>query len=436
MVWGILAMMSFNVIDTWFVAQLGSSELAAMSFTFPVIMVLISFGIGLMAGTSSVLSRVIGEGDHHRVRCLTTDALILATLASLLFTCIGLATIDPLFRLLGATDELLPLVRDYMTVWYAGFFCFLVPMVGIGAIRATGDAKLQMRIMIGAAVLNLILDPLLIFGLLGLPRLELQGAAIATVAARALSLCVGYWALRYKMHMLSFELPTFARLTDSWRRVLHVGLPAAGTNVIIPVSTGVIVAMIASYGPNAVAGFGAAIRVESLALVVFYALSAIIGPFVGQNLGAGKHERILEAMRVSAGLCLGLGVALALVLALGAKPVTRLFSDDPEVLRIGVAFLLIVPISYGAEGIVMVMNAAFNGMGRPFPAVVVSSLRVLILYLPAAFLGAHFFGVKGIFVAAAGCNLITGGIAYWWFRRACLVARQDRNEGDSPALSR
>ncbi len=423
MIWGVLAIMSFNLVDTWFVAQLGADRLAAMSFTFPVVMVLVSLGIGLMAGTSSVLARVIGEGDHSRVRRLTTDALVLAFGLSALFTVLGLLTIDPLFRRLGVTEALLPLVREYMTIWYAGFFCFLVPMVGLGAIRATGDAKFQSRTMMAAALVNLVLDPLLIFGLLGFPRLELAGAALATVLSRGLTLLVGYWALR-RMDLLSFEWVRLRTRLDSWRSVLHVGLPAAGTNMIIPLSSAVVVALLAELGPSAVAGFGAATRVEAVSLVVFFAMSAIIGPFMWQNLGAGRHDRILEAIRECARFCLALGVVLALGLGLGSHALIRLFSEEPRVVEVGRAYLLIVPLSYGAAGLVMVVNAGFNGLGRPLPAVLVSSLRVLILYLPAAFVGAHFFGAPGIFVAASACNLLAGGLGYLWLRHRCRVASQ------------
>jgi putative MATE family efflux protein len=273
MVLGILAMMAFNIVDTWFVAQLGELELAAMSFTFPVIMTLISLGIGLMAGTSSVLARSIGAGDWERVRRLTTDATLLALLLSVLCTIVGLLTLKPLFRLLGATEEVLPLIEDYMVIWYGGFVVVLVPMVGLGAVRATGDSKLQARVMGAAALFNVVLDPLLIFGLAGFPRLELEGAAWATIISRALTLLVGYWALQFKKGMLTYSVVRGSVVWDSWKRVLQVGLPAAGTNIIVPIGAGVVTAMIARYGPIAVAGFGAATRIEQLTLVVFYALS-------------------------------------------------------------------------------------------------------------------------------------------------------------------
>jgi putative MATE family efflux protein len=418
MIWGIFAMMSFNVIDTWFCAQLGSPELAAMSFTFPVVMVIISLGIGLMAGTSSVIARAIGRGDEERVRRLTTDALAFSAVVSVALSAVGILTLQPLFTLMGASRQLLPLISDYMLVWYAGLVAVIPPMAGMGAIRATGDSRFQSRLLIFASAVNLILDPLLIFGLLGFPRLELQGAAIATIAARLTTIAAGFWALHYKHRMMSFDRPPLSEVLRSWGSVLHVGLPAAGTNIIIPASTAVVVVMIAGFGHEAVAGFGAASRIEALSLVVFFAMSAVIGPFVGQNLGAGKTDRIVEASRRCAVFCLIFGLCVAVILALLAGPLMTLFSDDPRVLEVGAAYLWIVPISYGAAGIVMVVNAAFNGIGRPFPAVTVSTLRMIVLYLPLAWAGAQLFQVYGIFAAAAVSNVLAGTTAYAWLRRA------------------
>lgn len=419
MIWGIAAVMSLNVVDTWFVAQLGERELAAMSFTFPVTFTLVSLGIGMMAGTASVLSRVLGEGDIERVRRLTTDAALLAAALAAAFTALGLLTLDEVFRLLGADEDILPLIRDYMVTWYAGFFFFLVPMVGLGAVRATGDSRLQSRIMIAAALVNLALDPLLIFGLAGLPRLELQGAALATVLARALSFVAGYWALHFNKRLLTYAVPTPSEFIASCRRVLHVGLPAAGTNVIIPLATGVVVALLAGYGPNAVAGFGAATRIEQIVLVPYFAMSSMIGPFVGQNLGARRYERIEEALRLSGRFCLVSGLVIAGALALAAPLLMRQFADHRAVVAIGVSYLWIVPVSFGAAGMVMVINAAFNGLGRPLPAVAVSVTRMALLYLPLAYGLSRWWGPAGVFAGAALANIISGVVAWSWFRRVC-----------------
>jgi putative MATE family efflux protein len=417
MIGGLLALMSLHFVDTWFVAQLGPRELAAMSFTFPVTMVTVSLGIGLMAGTSSVIARAIGSGDQARVGRLATDALIVSSAIAAMVGLAGLLVLDPLFLLLGAEPSLLPLIREYMVVWFAGFPVFLLPMVGVGAIRATGDVKLQSLIMVSGALANLALDPLLIFGLAGFPALGIRGAALATIVARLVGVVWVLHALHVRKRMLA--RPTLAPdvLLPSARAVLHVGVPAAGTNMIIPLSTAVVVWLLARHGEAAVAGFGAATRVESLALVIFYAMSSMIGPFVGQNAGAGRADRVHEALRECARFCALLGAGLAAVLALVGNTLVGTFSSEPEVVRIGAAYLLIVPIGYAGQGVLMVLNAALNGLGRPGPAMVLSTTRALLVYLPAAWLGDRLLGPWGIFCAASLTNLLVGlGAWRWWIR--------------------
>jgi Na+-driven multidrug efflux pump len=306
-----------------------------------------------------------------------------------------------------------------MVTWYAGFFFFLVPMIGLGAVRATGDSKLQSRIMIAAAAANLVLDPLLIFGLAGFPRMELQGAALATVLARALSFAAGYWALHFRKQLLTYAVPTAAEFLSSCRQVMHVGLPAAGTNMIIPLANGVVVALLAQHGANAVAGFGAATRIEMIVLVPYFAMSSMIGPFVGQNLGAGRLERIQEALTLSGRFCVTSGLVIALFLAMAAPMLMRQFADHPAVIEAGVWYLWVVPVSFGMAGMVMVVNAAFNGLGRPLPGVAVSVIRMVLLYLPLAWLLSRWWGVAGIFAGAALANIMSGAVAWLWFRRVC-----------------
>lgn len=417
MVGGIFAMMAFNLADTWFVSRLGTAELAAMAFTFPVVMIFMSLSIGLGAGTSSVLARALGGGNDREIRRIATDSMVLATLFVALLSVIGLLTIDPVFRLLGADDETLPLVREYMVIWYAGVAFLIVPMVGNSAIRATGNTKLPSLIMVGAAIVNVILDPILIFGAFGLPRLELQGAAIATVIARAFTLVLSLWVLHRVEHLLTLEIPTLAEMLDSWRRILKVGLPAAGTNMIIPATMTVITPLIASFGADAVAAFGAASRVESLSLIFFFGLSAVIGPFVGQNQGAGLFDRVRRGTRSTYLFCLGFGALLFLFYFFARYTVASWFSDDPRVIEIAASYLLLMPIGWGMHGVVMNVNAAFNGLDRPLRALWLSVTRMVVLFLPLAWLGSRFFGVDGIWLGGATANVLAGVIGLAWSYR-------------------
>lgn len=414
---GIATMMGQSFIDAYFLGQVGDRELAAFAFAFPVLMIVTSVAIGLGAGTSSVVARAIGAGDMRRARRLATDSLILSFLITAVICVIGVLSINPLFRLLGAPEEMIPLIRGFMLILYSGVPFVVVGMVGMASMRATGDTRLPSTLMMMGAILNVVLDPVFIFGIGPIPAMGLNGAAIAALIARSAIFIGAIYLLRGRLNMISFNKPDPAEMRQSWKDILHVGIPAAGTNAIVPIATAIITAMIAVYGPEAVAGFGVASRIESLVLVMFYALSAVIGPFVGQNLSVGNQSRILQAMRLSMLFCVGAGLAVAALLALLSGALPTIFSDNPAVNRVGTLFLLIAPIGYAGYGLVMTINAAFNGMGKPMPGVVVSLMRTILLYVPLALVGQHFFDIVGIFAAYAAANIITGFVAYAWMRK-------------------
>lgn len=417
LMWGLMATMSLNAIETFFIAQLGRAPLAALSFTFPIIMVLTSLAIGLGAGTSSAVARAIGEGDSRKARRLATDAMSLTFIVSASVCGLGWITLEPLFLALGATEELVPLIRSYMSVWYFSAPCLMVPMVCLSALRAMGMSQVQGYLMGGAALINVVLDPILIFGLLGAPELGLQGAAFATLITRVLMLVVATYILHTRLRMLVNPFISWEKLFTSWKAIIEVGIPAMAANVIIPFASAIIVAMVAVYGTDAVAALGIATRIEPLALIAFYALSGVVGPFFGQNLGAGKVDRLNEALRVLTQFCLGFGLLLAIILGFLGAEIAQLFGGHDEVVAITVLYLGIVPISYGAYGLVMSVNAAFNGMGNPWPAMAISAGRVLYIYLPLAWVGQQVWGMKGIFIATALANIVLGLWAWLWLKR-------------------
>ena len=415
---GITMMMVQSLIDTWFIGRVGVAELAAFGFGYPILMIVTSVAIGLGAGTSSVVARAIGANDHRRARRLTTDSLLLSFLITAFVSAIGILSIGPLFRLLGAPDELMPLIRGFMTILYSGVPFIVVGMVGMASMRATGDTRLPSALMILASILNVILDPILIFGIGPIPAMGLNGAAMAALIARA-SIFVGtLYLMRHRLDMVSFDKPDPVELRSSWRDILHVGIPAAGTNVIVPVGAAVITAMIARFGADAVAGFAVASRLESTMLVMYYALSAIIGPFVGQNFSAGNEKRILHSLWLCTAFCLVSGLIIAAFLASMSGILPGLFSASESVQSVTATFLWLVPISYGTYGMVMVMNASFNGLGHPMPGVYISLCRIVVLYVPFALIGMRLYGIAGIFAAYAIANIVSGIGAYAWARRS------------------
>jgi len=414
---GIIGMVAFNLVDTFFVGRLGTLELAAMSFTFPVVLVVSSLARGLGVGTSAVISRIVGQGDQQKVRRMTTDALLLSLIIVIAFVTVGLLTIDPLFRLLGADDSILPLIKSYMSIWYLGMPFVVIPMVGNNAIRATGDTKTPSMIMVCAILVNLVLDPLFIFGPGPFPRWELAGAAFATAIARATALVISLIVLGRRERMITAVLPRLRDLWVNWKKVLYLGLPAAATYIIIPLSTGIITRLISSYGPERVAGFGVATRVEMFGLTVIMALSTVLIPFVGQNLGAGKLGRIRTALRLSQLFSLLWGVFLFVIFLILGKAIAGIFNKNPEVITATSLYLAVVSLSYGLLGIVELNNAVFNALHKPLPAAAISLLRMLVFYVPLALLGSRLLQLRGIFGAAAIANITSGLISTIWLRR-------------------
>lgn len=414
---GLIAIFSFEAIDLFFIGQLGDVPLAAVSFTLPVIWLLYGIGIGFEAGAASCVSRAVGKSDQNLARRLTTDTAVLASLVALVLCFIGLATIEPVFSLLGAPAELMPQITAYMRVWYWVEPLDVALWTCLASIRARGNALLESKIITASALLNLILDPLFIFGLFGFPRLEIQGAAVASLVSVAIMLVFSIWHLHSHLNVFASIVAPFREILDSWRHMLAIGIPAMVTNAIIPLSSAIVVAMVAAFGIDAVAGFGIAMRLEPIALIPFYALSAVSSPFFGQNFGAREFDRLLEARRVIMRFSLGFGLLLAIIMSLLAGPLAALFTDSESIRAVAVDYIRIVSWSWGAYGIVMSVNASFNGSGRPLPGVVISSMRVVFVFLPLAFAGRWLFGLQGLFAASTLANLAVGLMAYVWLKR-------------------
>ena len=414
MVVGIFAIIAFNLADTYFVAQLGTLPLAAMSFTFPIVTIVATVALGLGTGTASVISQAIGRGEREKVRQLTTHSLILAVFTVFCLALLGLLTIRPLFRLLGADGQTMPFIVQYMTIWYLGTVFVVIPMVGNNAIRATGDSLFPAIIMVFAAAANIILDPLLIFGWWGFPKMGIRGAALATVIGRASTLIFSLSILHWREKLIDFSLPKLKSLFSSCKEILFIGLPAAATNTLNPVGQAIIIAFVATFGPQAVAGFGVATRVESFALIPLWALSSTMVPFIGQNWGAKKFDRVKETFRVASRFSLFWGLCCAALLNYYGKPIANLFTAEERVAQVALLYMRIVSISLGFLGCTQVIAAAFFGLNRPMAATTLKAIRVVALQIPLAYLGAKLKGIEGLIGGIGLAFMLSGLISLIW----------------------
>ncbi|MGR3970353.1 MATE family efflux transporter [Shewanella sp. 1180_01] len=416
---GIMTILGFSLADTFFISQLGTEALAAISFTFPVTLVISSIAIGIGAGVSTNLGRLIGSGNAHKAKVFLHDALLLTfgLIASL--AALGSIFIEPLFRLLGANDDSLPLIHDYMIYWYVGAPLLVLLMVGNQGLRSTGDTRSPAMIMALAAIINLILDPLLIFGIGPFPRLEIQGAAIATLFAWLVALSLSGYLLIVRRRMLEWTVFDIDRMRANWTKLAHIAQPAALMNLINPLANAIIMAMLAHIDHSAVAAFGAGTRLESVLLIVVMALSSSLMPFIAQNLGAGQPQRAKEALLLSIKFIFIFQTILYIPLIFLAEPIAHLFSTDPLVIEWLSFYILVLPCAYGPLGIVIIVATSLNAYHRPMSSLVINLCRLVLLMLPLAALGSYIGDVKGLLLALPVTNILMGIACYWLAQRIC-----------------
>jgi len=424
MILGISSSLMAGLAETFYLGQLGSTELAALGFTFPVTSSLMSLTLGVSIGMSSVLAREVGAGRADQVKRITTDGLTFAAILMMVVATAGFLTITPVFESLGADKSTLPLITEYMQLWYLSVLFMAIPSIGANALRATGDAKTSGIIMIMGSFLQILISPIFIFGWFGMPPMGMAGAAAGNLFSRVIMFVVTLYILVFREKLIAFHRVAVASILDSWRKILQVSIPATATNLIGPISSAIIVSMLASYSQETVAGFGIASRIEGLFVIPLFALSASIGPFVGQNWGAAEFNRANDAMLISFKSSFVWGLVVAAILWIAHEPIIRLFNDQQGVVDAASIYLLIVPISYGTWGVLMMASAIFNALGKPFRSTTMSILRMFAIYIPLALLGNKFLGLPGIFIATCLSNLLAGLIGLIWNRRSYATLNQ------------
>ena len=413
---GMIALVSYSLVDTYFIGKIGTMELAAVSFTFPVAFIVGAIAMGLGIGTSSVASRLFGSKELDQIQRITTHAALLALMVGGCVLILGLNTIEPVFRLLGADENTLPLIEQYMSIYYYGSFFLIVPMIGNSVLRASGDAKTPSLLMTAGALLNVVLDPIFIFGWGPVPAMMLEGAAIATVISNALVGVVALSVIYFRDHLFRLKIADFPLILDSWKRILHVGIPSLASSLVTPLTTAFITWQVAQFGNEAVAGFGIASRIEGISLMALMALSAAITPFTGQNYGAKLYGRVQTGTRFAYRWAMVYGLIIAIVLFIVSGYVGSVFTDNLQAIETSNMHLSLVPWSYGFLGMSMISVSAFNAVGKPGPGMLVSMSRTIGVYAPMAFLLAWLFQLMGVFLAAFIANILAGLLGYFWFR--------------------
>ena len=430
----VIALISTGIVDTIYLGRLEDPDrprlaimaLAALGFAFPISFIGNSANIGLGAGTMSAVSRALGQGDPGKARRHAAAAILLGLFVMSILVSLMLLAAPNILPVAGASGEVASMAFGYLLIIMPGLVLVSVASMSNNILRAGGEALLPSSIMILGALVNIILDPFLIFGWGPFPRMELQGAALATLVGNAIGAAYGFYIVLFRRKAIDFIGMTFTSMRHAWSIIGQVGVPAAGTNIIVPVATFVAVAIIGNVlGETDVAAFTVASRAELISVGLLYALSACIGAITGRNGGAGKTERVREAFRVCYLICIVWGTVLAVLLALFAPQIARIFTSDEILIAKIVPYFYIVPVTVFAYGFVFVSAAGLNALGRPLFGLVYTIIRSLILYVGLIAIGVWTAGLIGAFVGVAIANVVSGVIAiYWTLKKAPMTAKE------------
>lgn len=414
---GTMALNSYNLADTWFVSRLGTIPLAAMGYVFPVVMLLRFISGGIGTGITTLASHALGRIDRRDTARVVTHGAILIVLVSAAISILGLLSVTPLFRLLGADDQVLPLIGSYMRTWYAGAVFMSLPMMANGILISLGDSKTASLMMVAGALLNCILDPVMIFGFLGFPALGIWGASLATVIAQAVITVWLFRLLAVKHSLLRLSRPELSAFAESCRRILGFAVPGSISMMLMPFSAGVLVALASGYGNAVVAAVSAAARIESFAFIIPMALGISLVPFVSQNFGGRRIDRIRQAKTYATSFAFVYGLFITLLFFFAAPGLAAVFTRDREVAAVFVLYVRIISLGYGMMEIHRYCGFILTGMHRPAFATALNLIRVGVLLIPLSSLGSRCFGVGGIFAGRLFTDLAAGAIGLFWVTR-------------------
>jgi len=407
-----------QLLDTYWVGQLGSTALAAVTISITIRWVLNSLSNGLGIGGMAVVARRIGEKNRSAAEHALLQTILLGIVISVVLSLIGFAVARPLLVLLGADAQVLPLGLSYLNITIAGLFVIILVFVINSMLRGAGEAKLAMIVLFLSTGVTVVLEPILVFGLGPFPRLGVAGSALASVLGfgsglgyQFIILLRGKANIGINLRDLKVDFPLISR-------IVRIALPSTTQMVLRSSSRLVIVGIIGAFGTYALAGYGVANRMLLIALIPIFGLANSASTLVGQNLGAQKPKRAEHNAWWVSAYGVGYMAVLALLLFIFAPQIINIFDSTPQVVEIGTQCLRIVAPSLIASALGIVIGRGFDGAGDTVPAMVVNLFTLWGLEITLSYGLAHWvgLGVLGVWWGRAIANLGNGLLLAMWFK--------------------
>ncbi|WP_336001010.1 MATE family efflux transporter [Halorientalis halophila] len=412
-----LLQVTYNLADTFWLGQYSTVALAAITFGFPLVFLLISLGMGLSVAGSVLVAQYTGADETDEAEYAASQTVTYALLFSAVLGVAGFFVVGDFLALIGASGEVLPPATDYMEVVTLGLPFMFGFIVFIALMRGSGDTITPMLVMLGTVILNVALDPFLIFGWGPFPELGVQGAAIATIFSRGLAMAVGVAIMVQGRRGIQINVRDMVPDLSYARRLLRIGLPASVEGTGRAVSVNLLLVIVATFSVTVEAAFGVGIRVFSTIFMPAIAVDRGVETMTGQNIGAGEPDRAATANHFAAKASFVILAALGVVTFVAAPAIMGLFTDNPAVIAEGANFLRIVAPTFGFMGVTRAYSGGFRGAGKVLTAAAITVLMLGLIRLPIAWFGAQIYGPSGIWASFAISNVLAAAVAFLWFRR-------------------
>lgn len=427
---GMFLQTAFNLVDTWFVSRLGQDAIAAVSMNIPLFFIVMALGSAVAVGTSSLIAQSIGAGDRSRAGMIAGQSVTLAVILGVVSSIIGIILTRPLMELMGAEGAALEYAVKYTQIILAGNPIIFLYSSLDGILRGEGDMKTSMVILGVATVINIILDPLFIFGWGPIPAMSVGGAALATVLARGIGLIVLMRHFRGSRSSIVFKIFSWHWDIHTIISIFRIGIPTAISQAMLSLTMFIYNMLANQFGPHVVAALGLGFRVDSLAFMPGLAISIATITMVGQNYGARHYHRLISAWRTALILAFVIMGGLGLIILFQPDIFVRIFSKEALVVEQTISYLRIIPVFYGFLGMGLVTASAFQGLGKGFPALVVNMFRLGIVGIPLAVLFTRVLdmGPVGIWWALALSDFSFSVVGITWF---AYVVRSLQKQGEN-----
>ncbi|PSQ45505.1 MATE family efflux transporter [Halobacteriales archaeon SW_6_65_15] len=408
---------AYNLADTFWLGQYSTEALAAISFAFPMVFLLIALGMGLSVAGSILVAQHVGAGEEDEAEYAASQTVTFSVLASLVLGGLGYFAVGDFLELLGASPEVLPGAEAYMQVISLGIVFMFGFFVFIALMRGYGDTVTPMLVMAGTVAVNVALDPFLIFGWGPFAPRGIEGAAIATIFSRALAMSVGIVIMLRGTRGVRIRPEYMKPDLQYLKKILRIGIPASIEGTGRALSVNLLLYVVALFPTTVVAAYGVGTRVFSVIFLPAIAVARGVETMSGQNIGAGKPDRAEAANHFGAKVMFFVLAVMGVVIWLTAAPIVGVFTDDPEVVEVGTTFLRYVAPSFGFIGVMRAYTGGFRGAGKTLTAAAISIFMLGVVRLPVAWVGAINIGSDGIWIAFLVSNVVGAVAAFLWFRR-------------------